>query len=176
LNFSRSRFKLNHRSSTKEGIFMSIQKPLVLALASLTLLLSSGVQASNLKPEEMIKFRKASYNFMAWNMGKIKNNLEGEFNKDAVINAASAIAAVANSGMGALYAPGTDKNVGNEKTRLKADFFKEPEKVREIAINFNKQANELAKVAAGGDAIAIQAQFGKLGESCKSCHDRYRAK
>jgi len=155
---------------------MSLQKPLVLALASLTLLLSSGVQADGLKPEEMIKYRKAAYNFMAWNMGKIKGNLEGDFNKDAVVNAAGAIATVANSGMGALYAPGTDKNIGGEKTRLKSEFFKEPQKVREIAMNFNKEATELAKVAAGGDEIAIQSQLAKLGDACKACHERYRAK
>jgi len=155
---------------------MSLQKPLAIALASLTLLFTSGVQADGLKPEEMIKYRKAAYNFMAWNMGKIKGSLEGNFNKDAVANAAGAIAAVANSGMGALYAPGTDQNIGNEKTRLKSEFFKEPEKVREIAMNFNKQANELVKVAASGDAGAVQTQFAKLGDACKACHERYRAK
>jgi len=155
---------------------MSLQKTLTLALAALTFTLTSAAQASGLKPEEMIKYRKASYNFMAWNMGKIKTSLEGDFDKAAVANAASAIAVVANSGMGALYAPGTDKNIGNEKTRLKSEFFKEPEKVREIAMNFNKQANELAKVAAGGDAIDIQTQFAKLGDACKACHERYRVK
>ena len=155
---------------------MSPKKPLTLALAALTFSLASGAQASGLKPEEMIKYRKASYNFMAWNMGKIKASLEGDFDKAAVANAAGAIATVANSGMGALYAPGTDKNIGSEKTRLKSEFFKEPEKVREIAMNFNKQANELAKVAAGGDAIDIQTQFAKLGDACKACHERYRVK
>ena len=155
---------------------MSSQKTIALALAALTLSLASGAQASGLKQEEMIKYRKAAYNFMAWNMGKIKSSLEGDFDKAAVANAAGAIAVVANSGMGALYAPGTEKNIGNEKTRLKSEFFKEPEKVREIAMSFNKQANELAKVAAGGDAIEIQTQFAKLGDACKACHERYRAK
>lgn len=155
---------------------MPLQKPLAIALSAVVLTFSAGVQASDLKPEEMIKFRKAAYNFMAWNMGKVKANLGADFNRDAVVNAAGAIAAVANSGMGALYAPGTDKNIGNEKTRLKSEFFKEPEKVREIAINFNKQANDLVKVAASGDAGAVQTQFAKLGDACKACHDNYRAK
>lgn len=155
---------------------MKSTQSLVIALSMFMIGLTSGVQANDLKPEEMIKYRKAAYNFMGWNMGKIKSSLEGNFDKAVVANAADAIATVANSGMGALYAPGTDKSVGKEKTRLKSAFFKEPEKVREIAMNFNKQANELAKVAAGGDVAAVQAQFGKLGEACKACHDRYRAK
>lgn len=156
---------------------MFSKKMLTLTLAPLSLSVAGGALAnSGLKPEEMIKFRKASYNFMAWNMGKIKASLDGNFNKDEVAKAAAAVATVANSGMGALYAPGTDKDVGGEKTRLKSEFFKEPEKVREIAMNFNAQANEMAKVAAGGDVAAVRAQFGKLGDSCKACHDRYRAK
>lgn len=145
--------------------------------AVLALSVAGGALANTpLKPEEMIKFRKASYNFMAWNMGKIKNSLEGTFNKDEVAKAAAAVATVANSGLGALYAPGTDRDVGGEKTRLKSEFFKEPEKVREIAVNFNTQANEMARIAATGDERAIEAQFARLGEACKACHDRYRAK
>ena len=137
--------------------------------------LASGAMAQQtLKPEEMIKFRKAGYSFMSWNMGKIKANLDGTFNKDQVIAAANLVAATANSGMGALYAPGTDKDIGNEKTRVKPEFFTQPEKVREVAMAFNKEANELAKVAATGDVNAIKAQFGKTGGTCKGCHDAFR--
>ena len=136
---------------------------------------ASGAMAQQtLKPEEMIKFRKAGYSFMSWNMGKIKANLDGTFNKDQVIAAANLVAATANSGMGALYAPGTDKDIGNEKTRVKPEFFTQPEKVRELAMAFNKEANELAKVAATGDVNAIKAQFGKTGGTCKGCHDAFR--
>ena len=127
-----------------------------------------------LKPEEMIKTRKADYSFMAWNMGKIKANLDGTFNKDQVVASANAVAAVANSGLGALFGPGTDKEVGGEKTRVKPEFFQQQDKVREVAMNFNKEANELAKVAATGDQAAIQAQFGKTGGTCKACHDSFR--
>ena len=137
--------------------------------------LASGAMAQQtLKPEEMIKFRKAGYSFMSWNMGKIKANLDGTFNKDQVIAAANVVAATANSGMGALFGPGTDKEVGGEKTRVKPEFFQQPEKVRELAMAFNKEANELAKVAATGDVNAIKAQFGKTGGTCKSCHDAFR--
>ncbi len=136
---------------------------------------ASGAMAQQtLKPEEMIKFRKAGYSFMSWNMGKIKANLDGTFNKDQVIAAANLVAATANSGMGALFAPGTDKDLGNEKTRVKPEFFTQPEKVRELTMAFNKEANELAKVAATGDVNAIKAQFGKTGGTCKGCHDAFR--
>ena len=78
------------------------------------------------------------------------------------------------SGMGALYGPGTDHEVGGEKTRVKPEFFQQKEEVGKLAMSFNKEANELAKVAESGDPAAIKAQFGKTGETCKACHDKFR--
>ena len=144
--------------------------------ATLVLGVATGASAQ-MKPEDQIKFRKAGYAFMSWNMGKIKAQVvdnPASFNKDQVAAAANVIAATANSGMGALYGPGTDKDAGNQKTRVKPEFFKEPDEVRKLAMAFVKEANELQKVAATGDAAAIKAQFGKTGESCKACHDKFR--
>lgn len=148
-------------------------KNVVVALM-LTTFAGAVLAQQALKPEEMIKTRKAGYGFMAWNMGKIKANLEGTYNKEQVIAAANVVAATANSGMGALFGPGTDKEVGGQKTRVKPEFFKEQDKVKELAMAYIKEANELQKVAAGGDAAAVKVQFGKTGESCKACHDKYR--
>ena len=134
----------------------------------------SALAQQTLKPEEMIKLRKAGYSFMAWNMGKIKANLDGTFNKDQVVAAANVVAATANSGMGALFGPGTEKDVAGEKTRVKPEFFEQQEKVKEAAMAYIKEANELQKVAATGDINAIKAQFGKTGGTCKGCHDQFR--
>ena len=133
-----------------------MKSKLLLALLSITL---TGTAAAQLKPEDAIKFRQSGYTFMAWNMGRIKANVEGQFNKEEVIKSANAIQAIANSGMGALYLPGTDK-----------------EGVAKVAMAFNKEANEMAKVAATGDAAAIKEQFGKLGAACKACHDDFKIK
>lgn len=127
-----------------------------------------------LKPEEMIKIRKSGYAFMAWNMGKLKANLEGVYNRDQVAAAANLVAATANSGMGTLYGPGTDKEVEGQKTRVKPEFFQQQDKVKELAMAYIKEANELQKVAAVGDAAAVKVQFGKTGEACKACHDKFR--
>ena len=146
----------------------------IAAFATLAAVTGAAFAQQALKPEEMIKFRKAGYSFMAWNMGKIKANLEGTYNKEQVIAAANVVAATANSGMGALFGAGTDKDVGGEKTRVKPEFFKEQDKVKELAMAYIKEANELQKVAATGDAAAVKAQFGKTGETCKACHDKFR--
>jgi cytochrome c556 len=129
--------------------------------------------------DAQVKFRQSAYSFAAWNCSKIKNQVVEHpetYNKDQIIAAANAIAAVANSGLGALYGPGTDQATGWKKSRLKPEFFSKQDDVKKVAIAFNKEANELQKVAASGDVAAIKVQFGKLGETCKSCHDDFRVK
>jgi cytochrome c556 len=148
-------------------------KFLALAIAALGAgaALAANVQ---MKSEDAIAFRQSGYKFMAWNMGRIKMNLDGQFNKDEVVQAANVIQAVANSGMGKLYVPGSDKGRGWKDTQVKPELFADKDGVGKVAKAFNEAANEMAKVAASGDQAAVKAQFGKLGESCKACHEKYR--
>ena len=145
----------------------------ILALGILALSIA-GTASAQVKPEDQIKYRQAGYSFMAWNMGKIKANVEGEYNAQQVQAAANAIAAIAGSGMGALYGPGTDKAVGDRKTRVKPEFFQNMEDVGKLATDFNAAAANLAKVAATGDKAAVQKAFADTGSTCKACHDKYR--
>ena len=107
-------------------------------------------------------------------MKKINANLEGEFDAKQVQAAANAIAGIANSGMGALYGPGTDKDIGSVKTRVKPELFTDKEEVGKVAKAFNTAANELAKAAATGDKEAVKKAFKDTGASCKGCHDKFR--
>ncbi|MDP3636468.1 MAG: cytochrome c [Azonexus sp.] len=150
-----------------------MKSKLLLALLALTL---TGTASAQVKPEDAIKWRQSGYAFMAWNMARIKMNVEGTYNKEEVIKAANAIQAVANSGMGSLYLPGTDKGTGWEKTRVKPELFTNKEGVGKVAGAFVKEANEMAKVAASGDVAVVKEQFGKLGASCKGCHDDFKIK
>ena len=153
---------------------MKLKLVLALVLGAVTVSAMAG-QAE----DQQVKFRQSAYSFAAWNTTKIKSQVIDHpetYNKEQVVAAANAIAAVANSGLGALFGPGTDQATGWKKTRLKAEFFEKPEDVKKLAIAFNEEASELAKVAASGDKDAIKAQFGKLGETCKNCHDQFRSK
>lgn len=142
------------------------------------LFMLQGVTASAGPIEDQIKFRQSAYSFIGWNTNKIKTQLDNPdtLNKDEVVAAANAIAAAANAGLGALYGPGTDKGEGWRKSRLKSEFFDKPEEAKKVALQFNLEANEFAKVAATGDVGQIKAKFGKLTQSCKSCHDSFREK
>ena len=143
-------------------------------LAGFALSVVAGTTLAQMKVEDAITFRQSGYKFMAWNMGKIKANVEGQYNKDQVAAAANVVAAIANSGMGALYIPGSDKGKGWHETNVKPELFTDKEGVGKVARAYIDAANEMARVAATGDAAAVKTQFGKLGETCKACHDKYR--
>ncbi|MBI5108672.1 MAG: cytochrome c [Rhodocyclales bacterium] len=128
------------------------------------------------KAEDQIRWRQSVMQTVGWSMGRIKANIEGTYNKDQVIQAANTIQALANSGSGGLFQPGTDTGKGWRETNVKPELFASGSaaKLKEVGMAYNKEANEMAKVAATGDAAAVKVQFGNLGKSCKGCHDEFR--
>jgi len=136
----------------------------------------SAQQAAGPKPEQLIKWRQSVYQVVAWNNGRIKANVDGQYNKDEVQRAANAIAAIANSGLGGLFAAGTEQGKGWHDTSAKPEVFKDSKHFAELTASFSKEATELASIAGSGDQAAVKAQFGKLQKTCKSCHDDFKAK
>jgi len=146
-----------------------------IAVATLAIGLSGATLAQTIgKPEDQIRWRQSVMQTLGWSMGRIKANIEGSYNKDQVIQAANTIQALANSGSGGLFQPGTDTGKGWRDTNVKPELFTSGAKLKEVGTAYNKEANELAKIAASGDAAAIKTQFGNLGKTCKGCHDEFR--
>ncbi len=133
-------------------------------------------QQAGPKPEALIKWRQSAFQVIAWNNSRVKANVEGQYQKDEVIKAANTIAALANSGLGSLFAAGTEQGKGWHDTSTKPEFFKDTKRVGELFGSFNKEANELARIAASGDQAQVKEQFGKLGKTCKACHDDFKTK
>lgn len=154
-------------------------KPLLAAVLVVPLLAAStgvfGQQAAP-KPETLIKWRQSAYQVLGWSSSRIKASVEGQYNKEEVIKAANTIAVLANSGLGSLFASGTEQGRGWHDTHAKRELFTDTKRVGELATDFTREANELAKVAATGDAAAVRTQFGKLSKTCKTCHDDFKNK
>jgi cytochrome c556 len=153
--------------------------PKTLFLAGLTaalLLPAALTQAQQApKPEALIKWRQSAFQVVAWNSGRIKSSLDGTYNKEQVAKAAGVIAAIANSGLGALFAPGTETGKGWHDTTVKPELATNGARFAELGGEFAKESAELVRVAASGaDAAAVKEQFGKLQRTCKSCHDDFR--
>jgi cytochrome c556 len=151
-----------------------ITKVLVIGVC---LVLTAGTAIAQLRPETMIKMRKAGCAFASWNMAKIRAMVDfnpASFNKTEVIAAANVIAAIANSGMLSLYGPGTEKDVGDEKTSVRPEFFQQKDNVKKLVLANIKDANKLQKVARTGDIKAISIQLSKAADSCNACHTLYK--
>ena len=154
-----------------------LKKILAPSLAIALLAGSASVLAQQApKPENLIKWRQSAFQVVAWNTGRIKASVDGTYNKEEVQRAANVISAIANSGLGGLFAAGTEQGKGWHDTSAKPELFKDPKKFADLNASFGKEAAELAAVAGGGDVAAIKAQFGKLQRTCKSCHDDFKSK
>lgn len=140
---------------------------------------TSLVSHAQVSPEEQIKLRKAGYSFMAWNMGKIKAQVVDrtvEYNPGQILAAATAISAISHSGMGALFGPGTEGNVGEQTTRVAPALFNNMPDVALLSADLNRATANLQEQAKSGNQSAVRAAFGEVGQACKACHDKYRTK
>jgi cytochrome c556 len=126
------------------------------------------------RPEALIKWRQSAYQVIAWNSGRIKAALAGQHDAREIQAAATALAAVANSGLATLFAPGTADGKGWRETTARDEVFSDAGKFRALTEEFAREANALARIAAAGDRDSVNAQFVKVAQTCKSCHDKFR--
>ena len=150
--------------------------PKLLCLASLACVVAGSAVAQQApKPEALIKWRQSAFQVVAWNSGRIKSSLDGPYNKDQVLRSANVIAAIANSGLGSLFAAGTEAGKGWHDTTVKPEAFTNTAHFAELGSELAKESTELVRVvSSGADAAAVKEQFGKLQKTCKSCHDDFR--
>jgi cytochrome c556 len=71
------------------------------------------------------------------------------------------------------FPAGTGPDVA--KTRAKPDVWQSPEDFASKLRNFQSAAGAFDAAARGNDVAAMNARFGDLGDTCKACHDKYRA-
>jgi len=170
--------KVEARFHFRNRVVMRVQPRARVALAlfaAIALSASLGAAAQTApKPEALIKWRQSAYQVIAWNSGLIKAALTGQFAPQDVQSAANALAAVANSGLAGLFAPGTEHGKGWRETTAREEVFSDAGKFRALTEEFAREANTLARVAAAGDRNTVNEQFLKVAQTCKSCHNQFR--
>ncbi len=110
-------------------------------------------------------------------IGKATKALKRELDKGspdlgAVRASAAQMASLAQKSSG-WFPAGTGPNVG--KTGAKPEIWQNPQDFAAKVAAFQKAALAFNTAAKGNDVGAIKARFGNLGQSCKACHDKYRA-
>lgn len=142
-----------------------------LAVASLAMANLMPAQAQFAKPEDAIKYRKASYTVMAAHFGRLGAMANGRMPYDA--KAAQENAELVNTLAKlpwAAFGEGTDKG----DTRAKPEIWKESAKYKEAADKMQAEIGKLNVAAKAGNVEALKAAFGPAAASCKACHDNFR--
>ena len=141
--------------------------------ASALLLLAMGLpaQAQFAKPEDAIKYRKASFTVMAAHFGRLGAMANGRAPYDAKAAADNAdVVATLSKLPWAAFGEGTDKG----DTRAKPEIWKEAAKYKEAADKMQAEIVKLNTAAKAGNIDALKVAFGPAAASCKACHDAFR--
>lgn len=137
----------------------------------LALTLAIPAQAQFAKPEDAIKYRKASYTVMATHFGRLGAMASGRAPYDAKAAADNAeLVATLSKLPWAAFGEGTDKG----DTRAKPEIWKEAAKFKEASEKMQAEVVKLNVAAKAGNLDALKAAFGPAAASCKACHDNFR--
>jgi cytochrome c556 len=128
-------------------------------------------QAQFAKPEDAIKYRKASFNVMAAHFGRVGAMANGRMPYDAKLAQENAEIAAAMAKLPwAAFGEGTDKG----DTRAKPEIWKEAAKYKEASDKMQAEMLKLNTAAKAGNIDALKVAFGPAAASCKACHDAFR--
>lgn len=142
-----------------------------LLAAAMALTLAVPAQAQFAKPDDAIKYRKASFTVMATHFGRLGAMANGRLPYDAKVAADNAELVTTMSKLPwAAFGEGTDKG----ETRAKPEIWKESAKYKEAADKMQAEMAKLNIAAKAGNVEALKAAFGPAAASCKACHDNFR--
>lgn len=124
---------------------------------------------------DAVKARQGQFRIMAINLGILGSMAKGETQYDAETaqSAADSIVAISNVNQGPLWPQGTDA-MSIDGTRAEPQIWENLDDVLAKWSDMGDAAEQLQTVAATG-RDALGPAMGQLGNTCKACHDDYRA-
>lgn len=122
--------------------------------------------------ERAVAYRQGVYHAIAWNFGPMAGMVKGEIPFDAQ---AFALKAERVAYLSALPLEGfiPDSVVG--RSEAKPEIWDNMDDFKAKMQSFETEAGKLAEAAKTATAVdALKPQFGKVSQSCKDCHDKYK--
>lgn len=144
------------------------------AVAALAAALAPALaQAQFAKADDAVEYRQSALFLLGNHFGRIGAVVKGEvpFNKDDVANNAELVATLSK-----LPWPAFEGGQTNAKSRAKPEVFSDKAKFQKAALDMETAVTKLNTAAKGGDLATIKTAFGAAAQTCKSCHDNFRAK
>jgi cytochrome c556 len=148
-----------------------MKKSLSLMAVSLLVGMALPAQAQFAKPEDAIKYRKASFTVMSSHFGRLGAMASGRAPYDAKLAAENAeVVATLSKLPWAAFGEGTDKG----ETRAKPEIWTESAKYKAAADKMQVEIGKLTVAAKAGNLDALKTAFGPAAATCKACHDNFR--
>jgi cytochrome c556 len=148
-----------------------MKKLLILVTSMASILMALPAAAQFAKPEDAIKYRKASLTVMSAHFGRVGAMAAGRVPYDAKAAAENADIAAAMSKLPwTAFTEGSDKG----ETRAKPEIWKDSAKFKEAADKMQAELAKVAVAAKAGNVDALKTAFGPAAASCKGCHDNFR--
>jgi cytochrome c556 len=144
--------------------------PLILAAIA-----TSGTALAQAQPtqaEKTLKYRKALYQVIAWNMGPMGAMAQDKapFNANEFATRAGRVAELTPM-LPEAYSPDTQGVAGS---KMKADAWKNRADFDAKMKDLLDRSATLAQVAKGGDPAKTKAAFFDMANACKACHEKYK--
>jgi len=151
-----------------------MKKVLLAAIIGTSTLLASGTAAAQVKPEDVIKFRKGVYQVIGWHVRPLGAMVKGQMPFDQAAFARNAeIVAMMSTIAPHAFAAGSDKG----ETRAKPEIWSDAAGFKKAMDNFEAEASKLAQVAKTATSVdQVRGQFSAMSKSCGACHDNLRTK
>jgi cytochrome c556 len=148
-----------------------MKKLITAATALMAVMLALPASAQFAKPEDAIKYRKASFTVMGAHFGRVGAMASGRAPYDAKAAAENADIAIAMAKLPwAAFPEGSDKG----ETRAKPEIWKDSAKFKEASDKMQAELVKLSAAAKVGNVDALKAAFGPAAATCKGCHDNFR--
>jgi len=122
--------------------------------------------------EDAVEYRQGLMTVIGWNFGPLGAMVKGKkpFDASAFALHAERIAYLSDQVVEG-FPKGSDKAAHTDaKAALWANFDDFSDKAKA----FNTESRALAEVARSKDEAKMKAQFKKVAEACKACHEKYK--
>ena len=144
------------------------------ALLAAAAAVSLPAAAQFAKAEDAINYRQSAFAVLGHHFGRLGAMANGKMPYDAAIAAAdgdviAAVSALPFTG----FVPGTEKGHG---TKVRPQAWKELPKVKEMEQKMITEVGKVSVAAKSGNLDQLKAAFGPASQTCKACHDNYRAR
>ena len=151
-----------------------MKKLLPTAALLLAATLAAPAHAQFAKAEDAIQYRQGAFRVLGHHFGRLGAMANGKMPYDAKVAAAdgdiiAAVSALPFTG----FVPGTEKGHG---TKVRPEAWKELPKVKEMEQKMITEVGKVSVAAKSGNLDQLKAAFGPASQTCKACHDNYRAR